>query len=93
MAGLTTSGAKADINSSAEAMVTPIVIDLGKEKRKRIKDLKRGRGKLLDDVARVLEEVRSTLGEEAGGKQLVPIVVVYRKKSRRGRGGLLPLLS
>ncbi|HEX8475531.1 MAG TPA: hypothetical protein VF666_16000 [Pyrinomonadaceae bacterium] len=64
----------------------PIIIDLGKEKKKRIKDLKRGRGRLMAEVAAVLNEVRTGLGDEGDSKQLVPIVLIYKKK-RKGKGG------
>lgn len=75
--------------------VVPIVIDLGKEKKKRIKNLKRGRGRLMAEVAAVLDEVRGNLGEEAGGQQLVPIVLIYKQKRKRGKNGrslLFPFL-
>jgi hypothetical protein len=65
----------------------PIIIDLGKEKKKRIKDLKRGRGRLMAEVAAVLNEVRTGLGEEGDSKQLVPIVLIYKKKRKGGKGG------
>jgi len=71
--------------------VTPIVVDLGKTRRSRIKDLKRGRGKLMDEVQDVMTRVREDLGPTADGKQLIPIVIVYKrkaKKRRRRRGGL-----
>jgi hypothetical protein len=64
--------------------VAPVIIDLGKEKKGRIKDLKRGRGRLMAEVAAVLSEVRAGLGDEAGNKQLVPVVLIYKKKNRRG---------
>ena len=70
--------------------IAPVIIDLGKEKKGRIKDLKRGRGRLLAEVAAVLNEVRASLGDDAGNKQLVPVVLIYKKKNRRGgknRGG------
>ena len=72
------------------AGIAPVIIDLGKEKKGRIKDLKRGRGRLMAEVAAVLNEVRAGLGDDAGNKQLVPVVLIYRKKNRRGgrnRGG------
>jgi len=71
---------------------TPIILDLGKKKRKVIKALKRGRGRLVDEVAQTLQEVRMGLSpEEAQGKEFVPIVLIYRRKQkkRRGLGGLL----
>jgi hypothetical protein len=69
----------------------PIVVDLGKAKKKRIRQLKRGRGPLVLEVQDVVNEVSASLGEEGAGKQLVPIVVLYRRKQRKGyRGGLFP---
>jgi len=70
--------------------ITPIVIDLGKKKRKQIRALKRGSGKLMDEVAEVLNQVRGDLGPDVELKHLVPVVMVYRQKDKR-RGGLLPL--
>ena len=65
----------------------PIIIDLGKAKKKRVRRLKRGRGRLMDEVQDTLEEVRQRLGDQAKGKELVPVVMIYRK--RRKRKGLL----
>lgn len=76
--------------------VAPIIIDLGKEKKKRIRDLKRGRGRLMAEVAAVLSEVRANIGDDADGKQLVPVVLIYKKKRKRkgrgGGGGLFPFI-
>jgi len=69
----------------------PIVVDLGKAKKKRIRQLKRGQGPLVLEVQDVINEVSASLGEEGSGKQLVPVVVLYRKKQRKDyRGGLFP---
>ena len=65
----------------------PIIVDLGKQGSKRIKALKAGNGKLWDEVVDVLQEVKGSLGQEADGKVLVPVILVYRKQSRRFRGG------
>ena len=85
------------------AGIAPVIIDLGKEKKGRIKDLKRGRGRLMAEVAAVLNEVRAGLPDDGGNQQLVPVVLIYKKKNRRrgknrgggrlsvsGNGGLLP---
>ncbi len=67
--------------------ISPIVVDLGKKSRKQIKALKRGEGKLMNDVAAVMEEVKTNLGPNAAGKEFVSVVIVYRKKDDRRRGG------
>lgn len=77
---------------SYNAEIAPIIIDLGKEKRKRIKDLKRGRGRLMNEVAGVINEARMNLGAEAEGKEFIPIILIYRKKRKRKGGSVaLPL--
>lgn len=66
---------------------TPIILDLGKKRRKVIKALKRGRGRLMDEVAQTLQEVRMGLTpEESQGKEFVPIVMIYRRRQRKGKG-------
>jgi hypothetical protein len=72
--------------ATAVTGIAPIVIDLGKEKKRRIKDLKRGQGKLMAEIAAVLNEVRASLGEESDGRQLVPVVIIYRKKNKKKNG-------
>ena len=67
--------------------ISPIVVDMGKKSRKKIKSLKRGKGTLMSSVSAVMEEVRTNLGPDAVGKELVPVVIVYRKKDKRSRGG------
>ena len=73
----------------------PVILDLGKTKRKNIRQLREGRGKLVGDVEDAMKEITTTLGEQADGKQFVPVVLVYRKKAKksRGGGGLFPLFS
>ena len=67
----------------------PIVIKLGKASKRRIKLLKQGEGPLVEDVQSALAEVRSQLGKEADDKELVPVVILYRRKKRAS--GLLDL--
>ena len=64
----------------------PIIIDLGNRRRKVIKELKRGSGKAMDEVEQALAEVRASLGAEGANKEIVPVVLIYRQKSRRKRG-------
>ncbi len=71
-------------------VVTPVVVDLGQVKAKHIKRLKRGEGRLMDEVVDVMDEIVEALGEEVDGKTLVPIVMVYEEKSKRSRSITLP---
>lgn len=64
-------------------MTQPIIIELGTQKSGNIKDLKKGKGKLWDEVLSVVEETREMLGEEADGKILVPVIMIYKKKPKR----------
>jgi len=76
--------------SSAHSQVastpSPILLDLGKQRRKRIKQLRRGAGKLMDEINASISEL-----QKAGtiGPTTQPVVVVVRQKRRRARG-LLP---
>lgn len=73
------------VNSAPAEILTPIIVSLGKKKKKAIKRLKRGKGRAMDDVMDVVEQVQVNLGEQAAGKVIVPVVVVYRQKQRRFR--------
>ena len=67
-------------------MTEPIIIDLGKQKKKRLKKLKKGRGRLWYEVLDVLDEVDVQLGEQVGERVLVPVILIYeRKRSRKSR--------
>jgi hypothetical protein len=72
-------------------VLSPVVIELGKKRRKPLKELARGRGKLVDDVNQVVERVRAELGDQARGKEFVPVVVVFQKKSRKRQRMAFPL--
>jgi hypothetical protein len=69
----------------------PLILDLGRTTRKNVRELRRGRGKLLGDIHDAIEEATTSLGDQADGKQLIPVVLIYqRKKKRSGRGAFLP---
>lgn len=59
-----------------------LVIDLGKQKRKKVKALRSGEGPLMANVEGCLDELRNE-GKIASDAQLV-IVVVERKGKRLG---------
>ncbi len=73
-----------------DSQLDPIIIDLGKKRRKAIKDLKRGQGRLMDEVYDAVDQIRARLGADAAKKELVPVVLIYKQKSKRG-GGILGL--
>ena len=64
---------------------TPIVVDLGKTKRKSIKRLKQGQGKLMEEVDEAVARVKAGLGDDGDDKVLVPVVIVYRRKRKKRR--------
>jgi hypothetical protein len=70
--------------------VTPVIVDLGKTKRKKIKKLKHGDGPLMEEVLDVLDEVAEHFGEELEGKTIVPIVLIYEVKGKKKRKITLP---
>ncbi len=67
----------------------PVVLDLGRTKRKLIRALKKGEGELMEEVAAAVEAVRNNLGSEAEGKVLTPVVIIYERRVRR-RTGFFP---
>jgi hypothetical protein len=70
---------------------TPVIVDLGKRKRKAIKDLKNGQGYLMTEVTDAVNRARATLPEADQNKPVVPVVILYRKKRKKGgRGGKFP---
>lgn len=80
---------KSDADADANP---PIVIDLGRQKKKRIKQLKRGRGKLVERVNEAVAQVRSALGPEAQGKEFVPVAVIFRR-GEKCRKGMFPFMG
>jgi hypothetical protein len=59
-----------------------LLIDLGKKSRKQIKRLRRGTGKLIDEVQKCLQELRAagTVPESAQ-----PVIMLVREKPGRFR--------
>ena len=59
-----------------------IVVDMGKKKRKLIRRLRKGRGKLMRDVNDLVDEMRDS-GQLADDVQ--PLVIVVRQKRRKSK--------
>jgi Family of unknown function (DUF6200) len=64
--------------------VAPVIVDLGSAKKKQIKDLAKGQGKLTQRVLGVIDELKSD-GTLNGSAQ--PVIVIVKKKA--GRKNLL----
>ena len=76
-------------SADAATATSPVIIDLGKRRRKQVKKLRRGEGKLLDDINGAVAELR-TAGTLAGDAQ--PVIVVVRQKRGNRAKSLFPLL-
>jgi hypothetical protein len=57
--------------------MAPVVIDLGRKRKKRVKQLREGRGKIMDQVSSIVSELRAngTIGASAQ-----PLIIVVREK-------------
>jgi hypothetical protein len=73
-------------------MTQPVIIDLGKQRSKYIKELKNGEGELWDEVLEVADEVKEMLGAEAEGKILIPVIMLYQERAGRRRIDLEKLI-
>jgi hypothetical protein len=83
-----------EVAETSTEMTQPVIIDLGEQKSKAIKELKEGQGKLWDEVFDVIDEVKEMLGKEADGKVLVPVIMLYEKEQRLDLEKILfPLLD
>ena len=73
--------------SGETATSTPVFVDLGKKKNKLVKQLKKGKGKLVDTIEDTIKELR----EEGKIKNEVQPVVVLIRRQRRGKGRFMRL--
>lgn len=68
-----------DTNKATEES-SPILISLGKKKRKNIKKLRKGRGPLMETIEETMAELKSHNKIQADAQ---PVVIVVREKRRR----------
>jgi len=66
-----------EANNETEGTST-VVLDLGKQKSKRVKQLRKGKGRLMEDVYDAIEELQES-GVISAGAQ--PVVVIVERKS------------
>jgi hypothetical protein len=67
----------------------PIIVDIGTQRRKRIKQLRQGRGRLMDEVNALLHDLKN---DGSLSSSVQPIVIVVRERPRM-RSLLWPLNS
>jgi len=70
-----------------------ILIDMGRVRRKRIKQLKQGEGPLIDEVQDAVEALKKQLGDELSDAKVVPVILVYKEKKKRDRYGIFGILD
>lgn len=68
---------KAPERAASHSGEAPVIVDMGKKTKKQIKQLRKGRGKLLDAVNDTLHELR-TAGSISASAQ--PVVIVVRQR-------------
>lgn len=71
-----------EIQTSEATTRNPIVVDLGKHKKKQIKRLRKGKGGLMDDVGELLTELKHNGVIDEGAQ---PVIVVVREKDEKAR--------
>ena len=67
--------------TAADKSGAPIVIDLGKQRRKRVRQLRKGRGRLMDEVNQVIADLKQS-GSISEATQPVIVIARQRKRSR-----------
>jgi hypothetical protein len=65
-----------------------VIVDLGSATKKKVDRLKKGKGPLMEELESVIDEVMEALPEHVDGKTILPVVAIYRKKSKRSKAGL-----
>ena len=68
----------------------PVIVDLGGRKKKVIKNLKNGTGKLMYEVEHAVDQARSALPDADKNKSVIPVVIIYRKKGKKRGSKSLP---
>lgn len=77
--------ARADSNADQPG---PIILDLGRKKRKAVRKLRKGNGRLLDEAMDAVDELRRV---GTVSKSAQPVIVVVREKRRSNR--MFPLIG
>ncbi|MEM9457277.1 MAG: hypothetical protein AAGF11_24070 [Myxococcota bacterium] len=63
-------------------ILQPVVVEVGKKKKREIRNLKSGRGRLMDEVQRTVQATVARLQADHPDKKIVPVVSVVRRKKK-----------
>jgi hypothetical protein len=74
----------------AESQLTPILLKVGSQKRKKIKQLKAGEGSLIEEVRSALVEAGVDLTR--ADHEVVPVVILYEQRRKKSATPLLSTL-
>ncbi len=77
---MVTAGESAKSATEGTKERTPIVVDMGSQRRSRVRQLRQGRGRLMEEVSTLLNELRVDGAISASAQ---PVVVVVRERSAR----------
>lgn len=80
------SSATGSTSTAESRRALPIhILDLGRARSGDVKDLKKGRGKLLDEITDALVDVQATVDDASGREEIVPVVLIVERKRKRKR--------
>jgi phenylpyruvate tautomerase PptA (4-oxalocrotonate tautomerase family) len=65
--------------SNETEIATPVILDVGKQRKKKIKQLKRSEGSLAEEVLQVVAEAA---GQDPS---VIPVVLVFEQKPKKRR--------
>lgn len=73
---------------TSKAASSMVVVDIGKQSRRKIRRLRKGQGSLMEDVAEIVDGL-SAEGKIAANAQ--PVVIVVREKRRNRKRWMFPI--
>ena len=68
------------VGTQKPEVLTPVIVDLGKQKAKDVKQLLKGKGRLLDEVNECIEELRKS---GAISNAVQPVILLVKRKAKR----------
>jgi hypothetical protein len=71
-----------DAREDSNESTPPLIIDLGKQGRKKIKQLKKGEGPLAEEIQATIDEVKAQAGDRLP-ENAWPVIIVYEKKPKK----------